>query len=95
MYNSDDYVQAQRDMNETPKKSSGEKMKEALKKALKSDDKVKAIREKKNKSLEEGAMDDQIAQAEKAVAQKKKETADAEKKLADIKGKEAAAEAQG
>jgi len=71
------------------------KMKEALKKALKSDDKVKAIKEKKDKSLEEGVLDDQIAQAEKAVAQKKKETADAEKKLADIKAKEAAAEAQG
>jgi len=95
MYNSDAWVQAQRDMNEAPKKSSAEKMKEALKKALKSDDKVKAIKEKKDKSLEEGALDDQIAQAEKAVAQKKKETADAEKKLADIKAKEAAAEAQG
>lgn len=44
-------------------------------------------------SIEEGAMDDQIAAAEKAVAQKKKETADAEKKVADLKGKEASAEA--
>jgi hypothetical protein len=95
MYNSDAWVQAQRDMNEAPKKSSAEKMKEALKKALKSDDKVKAIKEKKDKSLEEGALDNQIAAQEKIVAQKKKETADAEKKLADIKGKEASAEANG
>jgi len=95
MYNSDAWVQAQRNMNEAPKKSSAEKMKEALKKALKSDDKVKAIKEKKDKSLEEGALDNQIAAQEKIVAQKKKETADAEKKLADIKGKEAAAEANG
>lgn len=43
--------------------------------------------------LEEGAMDDQIAAAEKLVAQKKKETADAEKKVADLKSKEASAEA--
>lgn len=95
MYNSDAWVQAQRDMNETPKKSSAEKMKEALKKALKSDDKVKAIKEKKDKSLEEGALDNQIAALEKVVAQKKKETADAEKKVADMKAKEASAEANG
>jgi len=43
--------------------------------------------------LDEGAMDDQIAAAEKVVALKKKETADAEKKAADLKAKEAAAEA--
>jgi murein L,D-transpeptidase YcbB/YkuD len=95
MYNSDAWVQAQRDMNEAPKKSSAEKMKEALKKALKSDDKVKAIKEKKDKSLEEGALDNQIAALEKVVAQKKKETADAEKKVADMKAKEASAEANG
>jgi len=43
--------------------------------------------------VDEGAMDDQIAAAEKVVAQKKKEAADAEKKAADIKAKEASAEA--
>ena len=38
MYNSDDYVQAQRDMNEnSPKKSTVQKMKEALKAALKTE----------------------------------------------------------
>lgn len=95
MYNSDAWVQAQRDMNEAPKKSSAEKMKEALKKALKSDDKVKAIKEKKDNPLDEGALDNQIASLEKVVAQKKKETADAEKKVADMKAKEASAEAQG
>lgn len=95
MYNSDAWVQAQRDMNEAPKKSIATKMKEALKKALKSDDKVKAIKEKKDKSLEEGALDNQIAALEKIVAQKKKETADAEKKVADMKAKEASAEANG
>ena len=95
MYNSDAWVQAQRDTNEAPKKSIATKMKEALKKALKSDDKVKAIKEKKDKSLEEGALDNQIAALEKIVAQKKKETADAEKKVADMKAKEASAEANG
>ena len=70
------------------KKSAVGKMKEALKTALK-----KEI--KKGKGLEEGALDDQIAAAEKTVAQKKKETADAEKKVADLKSKEAGAEAQG
>ena len=44
-------------------------------------------------TIEEGALDNQIAAAEKVVAQKKKELADAEKKAADIKAKEAAAEA--
>ena len=44
-------------------------------------------------AIDEGAMDDQIAAAEKEVAQKKKEAADAEKKAADIKAQEAAAEA--
>lgn len=44
-------------------------------------------------AIDEGAMDDQIAAAEKEVAQKKKEAADAEKKAADIKAKEADAEA--
>jgi hypothetical protein len=47
------------------------------------------------KTIDEGAMDDQIAAAEKIVAQKKKETADAEKKVADMKSKEASAEAAG
>ena len=48
-----------------------------------------------DKTIDEGALDDQIAQAEKLVAQKKKEAADAEKKAADIKAKEASAEAAG
>ena len=43
--------------------------------------------------VDEGAMDDQVAAAEKIVAQKKKEAADAEKKAADLKAKEASAEA--
>jgi len=46
-------------------------------------------------TIEEGALDDQIAAAEKIVAQKKKELADAEKKVADVKAKEASAEAAG
>lgn len=46
-----------------------------------------------DEAIDEGAMDDQIAAAEKVVAQKKKETADAEKKAADLKSKEASAEA--
>jgi len=70
--------------------ASFEKFKSALKEKLKAD-----LKEKKSKSLEEGALDDQIAAAEKTVAQKKKELADAEKKVADIKAKEASAEAQG
>ena len=41
-------------------------MKEALKKALKSDDKVKAIREKKNKSLEEGIVTEDLSGKNKA-----------------------------
>ena len=45
--------------------------------------------------IDEGALDNQIAAAEKLVAQKKKETADAEKKVADLKSKEASAEAAG
>ena len=44
-------------------------------------------------TIDEGALDNQIAAAEKVVAQKKKELADAEKKAADIKAKEASAEA--
>ena len=44
-------------------------------------------------TIEEGALDDQIASAEKIVSQKKKELADAEKKAADVKAKEASAEA--
>jgi len=71
------------------------KMKEALKEKLKADVKVKQVKEKKDNPLDEGALDDQIAAAEKTVAQKKKETADAEKKVADLKSKEAGAEAQG
>lgn len=70
--------------------ASFEKFKASLKEKLKAD-----LKEKKGKSLEEGALDDQIAAAEKTVAQKKKELADAEKKVADIKAKEASAEAQG
>jgi hypothetical protein len=46
-------------------------------------------------TIDEGALDDQIAAAEKLVAQKKKESADAEKKAADLKAKEASAEAAG
>ncbi len=69
-------------------KSASDKIKEALKSALKKE-------VKKGKDLEEGALDNQIAAAEKTVAQKKKETADAEKKVADLKSKEASAEAQG
>ena len=46
-------------------------------------------------TIEEGALDDQIAAAEKIIAQKKKELADAEKKAADLKAKEASAEAAG
>ena len=68
--------------------SASDKIKEALKAALKKE-------VKKGKDLEEGALDNQIAAAEKIVAQKKKETADAEKKMADLKAKEASTEAQG
>jgi len=46
-----------------------------------------------DENIEKGAMDDQIAQAEKIVAQKKKEAAEAEKKSAELKAKEASAEA--
>jgi hypothetical protein len=46
-------------------------------------------------TIDEGALDDQIAAAEKIVAQKKKESADAESKAADLKAKEASAEAAG
>jgi hypothetical protein len=49
----------------------------------------------KEETVNEGALDNQIAAAEALVAKKKKELADAEKKLADIKAKEAAAEAAG
>jgi hypothetical protein len=72
-----------------------EKFKASLKEKLKADVKVKQVKEKKDNPLDEGALDDQIAAAEKTVAQKKKETADAEKKVADLKSKEAGAEAQG
>lgn len=75
--------------------SSFDKFKASLKEKLKADAKVKQVKEKKDNPLEEGALDDQIAAAEKTVAQKKKELADAEKKVADIKAKEASAEAQG
>lgn len=75
--------------------ASFEKFKASLKEKLKADAKVKQIKEKKDKPLDEGALDNQIASLEKVVAQKKKETADAEKKVADMKAKEASAEAQG
>ena len=67
----------------------------AIEEAHELEDKVKAIKEKKDNPLDEGALDNQIASLEKVVAQKKKETADAEKKVADMKAKEASAEAQG
>jgi hypothetical protein len=75
--------------------ASFDKFKASLKEKLKADVKVKQVKEKKDNPLDEGALDDQIAAAEKTVAQKKKETADAEKKVADLKSKEAGAEAQG
>ena len=75
--------------------ASFEKFKASLKEKLKADAKVKQVKEKKDKPLDEGALDNQIASLEKVVAQKKKETADAEKKVADMKAKEASAEAQG